>query len=549
MRSSKELMMAYFEGTLTNDELRALQADLLSKPDLCEEFIDAAEIHGRLMEELSGGDVLSAPRKKHFPRWISAGIGLAASLALFAGGWWWLGEHDDSGPELANDVPPAIGPQEQMELAVARVIHIEGGRWGLGRNRDVTIGEWLLPGSYHLQSGAMVVALDVGGTARFEGSAVFEIIDANRIRLESGDLQARFEEPGQGFTVITPEGAVIDLGTEFRVEVSGRESKVEVVEGRVRATAGNAMRELSDHESVSMHAGAMTALAPGAADPMPDEFENENPVVFHHWGFEEREGERFVAEGAEGGDGYALVPGVPGVLPERIEGAVGQALRFSGTGEFLVSPYRGISGSKPRTVAAWVRIPSDAKPQESYGWAGWGLPGAHSKSQKWQICWNPQVKLDTWTQPLSPGSTAGALRTEFGPGWVNGSRDLRDGEWHHLVSIFIGGEDPDVASHIRHYVDGRLEMASGYQRHVVRTETGDESLSLLVGHHSNDHKVLLDLPGEDNSTPYFTGFRGDLDELYIFEGALTPVQVWRLYKDGQPPEPEMISPSLGPLVK
>ena len=549
MRSSRELMMAYFEGELSDEELRELQASLLSDPDLCNEFVGVAEIHGRLMGELSGGDVLHAPPRRRLPRWIPAGIGLAASLALLVGGWWWVGHHGESEPDLAGDAQPVVAPQKRVEFAVARVIHIEDGRWGLGRDREVEIGEWLLPGNYHLQAGAVVVALDVGGTARFEGPAVFEIIDANQIRLESGDLQARFEEPGHGFTVSTPEGAVVDLGTEFRVEVSGRESKVEVLEGRVRATAGNAMRELSEHESVSMHAGALTVLAPGEADPMPDEFENENPVVFYHWSFEDREGEHFVAGGSEGADMYALSPGVPGRIPERIEGVEGQALRFSGTGEFLLSPYRGVSGSKPRTVAAWVRIPSDAKPQESYGWAGWGLPGEHSTSQKWQISWNPQVKLDLWTQPLSPGSLAGALRTEFGPGWVNGTRDLRDSEWHHLVSIFIGGEDPDVASHIRHYVDGRLEMASGYQRHAVKTDTGEESLSLLVGHHSNDHKVLLDLPGEDNSTPYFTGFRGDLDELYIFEGALTSVQVWRLYKDGRPPQPGMISPSLGTLEK
>ena len=277
---------------------------------------------------------------------------------------------------------------------------------------------------------------------------------------------------------------------------------------------------------------------------------NEKPAGYYRWSFEDREGGRVMAQGSDDAEEYGLTAALSGRIPERIKGMVGQALRFSGTGEFLMSPYRGVSGSKPRTVAAWVRIPVDARPEESYGWAGWGLPGEHSKSRKWQVSWNPQVKLDTWTQPLSPGSIAGALRTEFGPGWVNGSRDLRDGKWHHLVSVFIGGEDPDVASHIRHYVDGRLEKTSGYQRHVVKTDIGEESLSLLVGHHSNDHMVLLNPPEDDaDNYPYFTGFRGDLDELYIFEGALTPVQVWRLYKDGRPPEPGMISPSLGTLEK
>jgi hypothetical protein len=244
---------------------------------------------------------------------------------------------------------------------------------------------------------------------------------------------------------------------------------------------------------------------------------------------------------------------LPASRVECITGRHGQALRFSGTGEFLESAYRGVSGSRPRTVAAWVRIPGDAKPEESYGWAGWGLlaeKGEYSTAQKWQVSWNPQVRLKKWKQPLSSGAVVGSIRTEFGPGWVNGTRDLRDGKWHHLVSIFIGGEDPDVATHVRHYVDGRLEETSGFQRSTITTGTGEGSLSLLVGHHMTGAMFLKrnaeKSPGERRDwNPYFTGFRGDLDELYIFEGALTPVQVWRLYKKNRPPAPWMISPSIG----
>ncbi|MDA7920635.1 FecR domain-containing protein [Verrucomicrobiales bacterium] len=542
MKSPNELMIRYFDGQLSDEELRELQGALMSEPELCEEFVASAEIHGRLQEELAGGNLVSFPKVSRQRRRLPAIVGVAATLAILAAGWWLAGIN--SGSTTAGDC---------IELAVARVIHEENGRWGLERNRVAEIGEWLMPGTYHLETGEVIMALDVGGTARIEGPSVFEIIDDKLIRLESGDLQARFEESGQGFTVLTPEGKIVDLGTEFRIEVSNGESTVQVVKGRVRATAGIEVRELVEKQSVAMSSGAMKAFSSETANPIVDEFENQASVVFYHWSFEETEGDHFSASGSDRAAEYGLKPGLPGRVPDRIEGARGgQALRFSGTGEFLESSYRGVSGSRPRTVAAWVRIPRDAGPKEAYGWAGWGLQksrGRNLKSRKWQVSWNPQVKPWRWKQPLSPGSVAGAIRTEFGPGWVNGTRDLRDGTWHHVVSIFIGGEDADVATHIRHYVDGRLEYASGFQHAKVETSTGEESHPLAVGNHLTSAKSIKKFSAENEKipNPYFSGFRGDLDELYIFEGVLTPVQVWRLYKENLPPEPQMISPSFGKI--
>lgn len=43
------------------------------------------------------------------------------------------------------------------------VVYCEGGRRGLGRNREAEMGEWLLAVTYHLQAGEVVVALDEGG--------------------------------------------------------------------------------------------------------------------------------------------------------------------------------------------------------------------------------------------------------------------------------------------------------------------------------------------------------------------------------------------------
>lgn len=542
MNSPHDLMIRYFDGQLSDDETRELQNALLSDVELRSEFVAGAEIHGRLTNELASGNGIQLPNNHSRRRSIVAVFTLAASVALLLGGWWLMSDRD------RDVVPVAETNNDEINLAIARLIYTDNASWGHQGESPVQLGEWLEPGSYQLSGGTVIMALDVGGTARIESPASFTIVSGDRIRMNSGTLQARFEEPGQGFTVETPEGVIVDLGTEFLVDVQDRESRVQVVEGLVRAEVQSETRDLKENEAVSITAGTLKPLATRDAEPMADEFANGEPVRFYQWNFDEVQDDTFLTHGANDSAQYALRPGLPGRAPERIDGVVGQAIRFSGTGEFLESDYRGVAGSRPRTVAAWVRIPADASPPESYGWAGWGRQaGRYSGSRKWQISWNPQVRLERWKQPLSPGSTVGAVRTEFGPGWVNGTRDLRDGQWHHVVSIFIGGEDPDVATHIRHYVDGRLEEASGYMRSKVETRADEESMMLLVGSHlGRAQGARRQADGKTpRKPPYFTGFRGDVDELYIFEGALTPVQVWRLYKDGRPPAPGMISPSIG----
>ncbi len=464
MTEFAEMVSRYLEGSLAEAEVRELHHLLDNDATLREAYVSAAEMHGRLKWELGQQKLIPMLRPRVRRRVPLAAV--AAALAIIGGGWLWMNQQDLSdGPDLA------IAEDDREEsflfdnlLAVGRIIHVSNARWGFDDKRDVEIGEWLTPGGYELERGEIVIALDVGGTMKIEGPAVFGILNKDKIRLRSGGLQARFEEPGQGFTVITNDGAVVDLGTEFRVSVNDRGAQVQVIEGKVRAEVGHGKRELTESEGLLMTSGGFSDFQPPSTDALIDEFRNKEQVAYYRWGFEETAGENFAASGSSE---YDLTPYKPGRLPERIQGVIGQALRFSGTGEFLVSPYKGVSGSQPRTIAAWVRIPKDAKPEESYGWAAWGKldnKGNYLQDQKWQVSWNPQVRLKGWTQPLSPGAVIGSLRTEFGPGWVNGVTDLRDGKWHHVVSIFIGGEDPDVATHIRHYVDGRLEGTSGYQR-------------------------------------------------------------------------------------
>ncbi|MCE9545914.1 MAG: FecR family protein [Planctomycetia bacterium] len=77
-----------------------------------------------------------------------------------------------------------------------------------------------------LESGSAEVKFNGKAQVIFEAPAEFTIVDAGACRLANGKLTAHVPQPARGFKVITPDGTVTDLGTDFGVLVSGQLSVV-----------------------------------------------------------------------------------------------------------------------------------------------------------------------------------------------------------------------------------------------------------------------------------------------------------------------------------
>jgi hypothetical protein len=174
----------------------------------------------------------------------------------------------------------------------------------------------------------------------------------------------------------------------------------------------------------------------------------------------------------------------------------------------------GTGGSPKRTAACWLRLqPDDTTPlSTSNGIIAWGVKRS---SAKWQVTCNFDQNQ----------GTIGAPRVEFGDGFVIGSTDLRDGRWHHLAVVCLGGPKANVANHVRIYLDGHLESLSGRRpRRSDGESTPITARPLTLGRYL----------GREASY-----FHGDLDEVHIFEGALLPGQITRLMKRNslRPPKP------------
>ena len=79
---------------------------------------------------------------------------------------------------------------------------------------------WLWPGDYHLREGYMSLRYHSGAVVVLEAPAVFRLESFDTVYLSYGKLFAHVPPQAKGFTVNTDNAKVMDLGTEFGIDVS-----------------------------------------------------------------------------------------------------------------------------------------------------------------------------------------------------------------------------------------------------------------------------------------------------------------------------------------
>jgi hypothetical protein len=116
---------------------------------------------------------------------------------------------------------------------VATLLFAEQCHWKTGGLVPIE-GQPLNRGELHLLEGLALLRFHGGAIALISGEVRVDLESRGSMRLHHGRLGARAPEEAVGFTVRTPVSDVVDLGTEFAVEVdrSGK-TKLDVIEGEV----------------------------------------------------------------------------------------------------------------------------------------------------------------------------------------------------------------------------------------------------------------------------------------------------------------------------
>lgn len=504
-------------GELDEASQAALLARLEEDPEARRIFLEATRFEALLHMEFP--DTMVHIPKARTPWFRRAAIPLtaAAAVALTAGSgalWWALSDRTgENAGTIATVVPPdANQPSKLIDATpVARLDSLTDTNPAPGC-MPLEMGELLRPGTIRLNSGEAELTFFSGARVSLKGPCEFVLKSDFRASLKQGSITTQVPKEAIGFTIDTPTGQLRDLGTSFAVNVqSDGVSDVHVLDGEVEAASrdGSSIVTLGVNQASRIANGGLTPIA-FTAEGWPDRptisAETRLPDSIH-WSFDHFQGNKTFDENGvhplwtRGGGKNPASRSRPGIH--------GDALDFDGKGQFAESTYRGISGNKPRTVSLWVNVPPDASYEFPNGIISWGK---QEQSRKWQICWNNGDQ-----------GTVGALRVEFGDGYLIGTTDLRDGRWHHLCVVFLGGIDTDVASQVKLYVDGRLETLSGRRSQLIRTDTESrQSAAVTLG------RWLGYWPGK---APFY--FRGGIDEVRIFESSLPPSQVAALAAPGR----------------
>jgi hypothetical protein len=147
---------------------------------------------------------------------------------------------------------------------VAVVHNTTGVQWSQGISSKSAKSSVLSGEPLKIESGVIELELNTGTKLIVEGPADWSVDGENSVLLRAGKLVAHVPQQAIGFTVETPTAKVVDLGTEFGVDVDDQGTAVHVFEGRVVAQfageSGGAQRriELKTSEAARFGVGAAT---------------------------------------------------------------------------------------------------------------------------------------------------------------------------------------------------------------------------------------------------------------------------------------------------
>lgn len=438
----------------------------------------------------AGKVVQMPPHRSWWPLALAASVMLGIGVAIWPGAF-------TKPPQPVADI---------SNQGVARVVLVSP------TNANWKAGDILPRGIVEIGAGKLELLYHSGTRLVLQGNCRVDLSAERACRLLSGRVTVSVPKFDSGFAIDAPGIHVVDIGTEFGLVSDGGASDLHILQGTVIATVDGATRGeyLTERSAVRVVGADATTLA--AIPFTPEAFAR--PSVppkpdapgFVHYSFDE-------ADGAIVSDHGSGLPGGPfagtieggGTSTLRVPGRIGQALALDGRGMTLTSHCPGIGGDRPRTVAMWVNLPSAAGNLEStQALAAWGAPGVDGAH---------------WLVGITRIREKVFLRTEFTGGRMGGMTPLNDGQWHHVVSVYFGGNAGSPADRIHHYIDGRLERTVHGGEDAINTVIDSKrSVPLTLGHH-----------------PYFTASTTQalMDEFYLVDRALTPAEIQSLYRDNR----------------
>jgi hypothetical protein len=490
MSTTREtLVQRYLDGTISAAEMSELSARLNADAEARRAFAEELNLDSALAA-VAAGWAADMPESRvesvipHSRRAIPAAVrrlAIAASILLvISGGWWWQ--------------------THRTTATVAKVAGVKEFAAGTALGKELR----------QIDAGSVELLTARGARIVIEAPAEFRFESAQRLRMIRGRLSAEVPPAAKGFTVITPAGDAVDLGTRFGVDVppSGA-AEIHVFDGQVIAKASGVAAEQSLHggQAVTMERGTSAARELRSAafigrDELPELTAGlaagqqarsqavlaalrDDPALVALLDFESAESHM--------GD-FRLVQG-------RWPGS--RAPEFVGAGDHLKLDVGGDRTYPQLTLAAWVRLDRLGAPYQSLLHTdGWNKsPG----QVHWMVTRHTTMRMALSGNTLVPGS----VETEHFPDSRTSVLPER-GHWVHLAVVY----DSDAGT-VRFYLNGRFDnetrQAISHPARLGSAQIGNWDLK--------DRKLS-----------------GRIDELVILGRSMGDAEVRSLFEAGTPYE-------------
>ena len=511
------------EATLSDSERDELGRAVESSPVLRARYLDYCQMHALLRAEhgllasCEAGEVQPLTSKRptlwqsRLARRPLAALTAAASLAcVIAVLFWSFMGSDDSTAIAIRDQRPYRGP---IVGHLTKQVHAKF-VYGPRGETVPTAGSAIPQGTYELQSGIIEIESISGAVLTIEAPATFTLAEDQCVRMGNGKLAAHVPKEATGFRVETASATVVDLGTDFAVEaVTGKNSEVHVFNGEVRINLHGS--KTSDAGPLHLTTGKAARIdfltgMPSGIDLDEDRFLRRlegdsgayadrvlkmNPAVYYQM--------EPIGDGA-----YLLDSGRNKVNakinwgratePVWARGKVGLAFALGGPVQQTFASaesYPQAQGNE-LSVVAWVSARSRPRwASIAKNWAG---------SEQWGQ-FHFGLFYDTGELEAHIQDSSGQEIT------VKDKVPLPLADWHHVAFVADGAI-------LRLYRNGQQVSAAPYKRLL-----GDSRIkALAIG-------TKLDLSGKEPDHSDFNMWDGRLDELAIFNHALSPEQIRELY--------------------
>ena len=159
------------------------------------------------------------------------------------------------GPAGRREAPvaPRLPAKSSAAAGLAMILKLDAVEWEPAGGPPPAVGD-LVAGRLRFRSGRVTLSMLSGVVLVVEGPADLELISTDRVFCRGGRLRTRVPAGAEGFVVSGPGSAVVDLGTEFamNVEADGKACVTVIageVEGAVLSAAGVPQRSQRMEES------------------------------------------------------------------------------------------------------------------------------------------------------------------------------------------------------------------------------------------------------------------------------------------------------------